>query len=305
MRTRPTFLFICASLIAPMLLSASQGDMIRIGSKRFTESHILATLSQLLLESRGMPVTMMHNVGAQQGPRELLQQGHIDIYWEYTGTAQRLYGNPVDARVADDPDQLFQNIRAADLPRGLVWLAPARFNNPCVLFVRRDWAMTHRVATMSDLAQWLATHTAPGVIVTPLPYYHRPDGLRRWLDAYRISLPRAAIKLVHSFTSGYRLVQAGHAFAAVGFNTNGEFLDHTLLRLQDDRHFLPAYHPAPVVRADVIDQFPQMGKVLDALGPLLTEEEIMRLNYDIDINGQPLVARCRRWLAEKGLIRAQ
>src|SRR5512146_297829 len=71
-----------------LLPRASTADnVIRIGSKNFTEQLILGNIYAQLLESRGMKVERDLNLGGTMEAHEALNAGKIDLYPEYTGTA--------------------------------------------------------------------------------------------------------------------------------------------------------------------------------------------------------------------------
>lgn len=171
-----------------------------------------------------------------------------------------------------------------------------------LIFVRKDWAEMHHVATISEFAEWLRNNKPPAPFLAPISYYNRPDGLRHLMATYGMVLPEGALKLIHSFSLVYRLVADGEALAAVGFNTNAEFKKYNLRKLRDDLSFFPIYNPAPLVRIEIIEKYPTVRDLLDKLSLQLTEKAMVDLNYAIDIEGRPLELVCQRWLYERGFI---
>lgn len=74
-----------AFVVAPFSVLAKAP--IKVASKDFTEQIILGKMMVSLLESRGIPVEDRTSLGGTNVNREALEQGQIDVYMEYTGTA--------------------------------------------------------------------------------------------------------------------------------------------------------------------------------------------------------------------------
>nr|MBA3953402.1 glycine/betaine ABC transporter substrate-binding protein [Rubrobacter sp.] len=63
------------------------GPTVTIGSKNFTEQYILGNMYAEALENDGFNVERNLNLGSEQIADRALQNGEIDLYPEYTGTA--------------------------------------------------------------------------------------------------------------------------------------------------------------------------------------------------------------------------
>src|SRR5580658_5515036 len=73
-----------APLAAGCDLAASN---VRIGSKNFTESFVIAEIYAQSLERAGIRVERLFNLGSTQIAMAAMERGNIDCYPEYTGTA--------------------------------------------------------------------------------------------------------------------------------------------------------------------------------------------------------------------------
>ena len=60
---------------------------VRVGSKNFTESFLIAEIYAQALENAGMRVERLFNLGSTQIAMAAMERGNIDCYPEYTGTA--------------------------------------------------------------------------------------------------------------------------------------------------------------------------------------------------------------------------
>ena len=67
--------------------SGGGGPTVTVGSKNFTEQFILGELYAQTLEANGFTAKRSLNLGSEQIADQALQDGEIDFYPEYTGTA--------------------------------------------------------------------------------------------------------------------------------------------------------------------------------------------------------------------------
>ena len=65
----------------------SGGPKVSVGSKKFTEQILLGEMYAQAFEDEGYDVTRKLNLGSEQVMDKSLQDGTIDMYPEYTGTA--------------------------------------------------------------------------------------------------------------------------------------------------------------------------------------------------------------------------
>ena len=79
-----------AMVVAPLLAAcvADAGEAIVLGSKKFTESFVLAEIAKRSLEEAGFQVEHRQGMGGTIILWEALRQGSIAAYPEYTGTIQ-------------------------------------------------------------------------------------------------------------------------------------------------------------------------------------------------------------------------
>ena len=85
---------------APLLAEcALDPNAVRVGSKNFTESFVIAEIYAQALERAGMRVRRLFNLGSTQIAMAAMRRGNLDCYPEYTGTA--LIDVLHDAPIAD------------------------------------------------------------------------------------------------------------------------------------------------------------------------------------------------------------
>src|SRR6185312_7387744 len=135
----------CALALA--LAADAPSGTLRIGSKRFTESYILAqVLAQTVAPHLATPPQVKQGLGNTAIVYEALRSGQIDLYPEYAGTIalEILKSNapmPLDA------------MNRALAPLGLGAGIPFGFNDGYALAMRAADAQRLGIRTLSDLAR--------------------------------------------------------------------------------------------------------------------------------------------------------
>src|SRR5262249_41862897 len=115
--------------------SSGSERAIRVGSKDFTESVILAEILAQMLEKQGIPVERHLELGGNI-PHESLMSGQLDVYPEYTGTA---YTAILKHLPLTDPQAVYDQTKNEYAEKlGLVISPPLGFANDFAILVRGD-----------------------------------------------------------------------------------------------------------------------------------------------------------------------
>jgi osmoprotectant transport system substrate-binding protein len=250
------------------------GDTIRIGSKNFTEQLILGNMYAQLLESRGMKVERVLNLGGTAEAHEALTGGTIDLYPEYTGTALVAI---LKERPRSDSQAVYSVVSKQYRERfKLVWLDQAPMNNSQALAVKRQFSEERSLTTISQMAAMASQLTLAAVPDFP----ERDDGLVGLKRVYG----NFNFKEIHIFDppAKYSAFLMGQANVVLAFGTDGEIKGHDLVVLADDKGLWPPYHVAPVVRQSVLEKHPNLTRILNELAPLLTDDVMRTLNWRVD-----------------------
>ncbi|MGD1940810.1 MAG: glycine betaine ABC transporter substrate-binding protein [Leptolyngbyaceae cyanobacterium] len=269
-----TALFVSAALIAVACAgSTGGGETIRIGSKDFTEQLILGEIYALVLEDAGYQVERKLNLGGTPVAQAALESGEIDLYPEYTGTGLlTVLKAPADS----DPEAVFETVSSQYKERfNLVWLAPAPMNNTQALAMTQEKSRELGITTISDFAE----QASDLVLIGPPEFEVREDGLPGLKIAYG-NFELASYKAVDPGLRYQGLVD-GEADVAVAFGTDGEISAFDLVILEDDQQLFPPYQVAPVVRQELLDTMPEVQLILDDLSPVITDEVMQSLNYQV------------------------
>ena len=229
-----------------------------IGSKKFTESVILAEMGARLAREAGAE-SRRDDLGGTPALWLALTQGDIDAYPEYTGTITRqiLKANPAD-------------LNAALALHGVRISQPLGFRNNYALGMRKDVAAAKHITKISDLK----AHPK-----LKLGFIHefldRSDGWPGVKAHYR--LPQTDVRGMNHTLAYYALVNKSIDVTEV-YTTDGEIAQHDLLVLKDDRDFFPAYEAVWLYRADLEVRHPGVVAQLKRLEGRISEAEMQKMN---------------------------
>lgn len=270
--TRARALALLASL--PAAASCSVRGAIRVGSKNFTESIVIAEIYAQALERAGLRVERRLNLGSTQIALAAMSRGDIDLYPEYTGTAliDVLHHPPIRDAAASYDYVRDEFKRRYDL----IWLARSPMNDSQGLATTAAIARRYQLRTLSQLAL-----AAPQLRLATIPeFISRPDGLPGLQRVYG----GFHFKSVHVYDISlkYQALLTGNADIATAFTTDGAIVVDRLVVLDDDKHLWPIYNVAPVVRAAVLAREPRIARVLDAISPRITDERARAMNAAVE-----------------------
>ncbi|RBP85424.1 osmoprotectant transport system substrate-binding protein [Cytobacillus firmus] len=271
---------------------------VAVGGKDFTEQQILSKITSIYLKENGFDVEEASNMGSAV-VRSALENGQIDIYWEYTGTGLVVYQKQ---EVETDPEEAYEKVKENDKEHGITWLNKANFNNTYAILMKKDTAEKMGVKTISDLAKMVNDNPDKLKFASNAEFYAREDGVKGLQKLYGFKFPS---KNVVKMDSGllYNALKDGQVDVSVGFATDGRIKGFDLVILEDDQQFFPAYNGVPVVRQEVAEKSPEISELMNKLAGLLDNETMMSLNYSVDVEHKDITEVSRSWLEEQGLVK--
>jgi osmoprotectant transport system substrate-binding protein len=90
--------------------------------------------------------------------------------------------------------------------------------------------------------------------------------------------------------------------AAMAYGTDGAIAALNLVALEDDKGAQIVYAPAPVVREDVVAQYPQIPGLLDPVFKSLTLTILQKLNAKIAVDGDDAAAVATNYLKSQHFL---
>lgn len=127
----------------------------------------------------------------------------------------------------------------------------------------------------------------------------RADGLPNFQEHYGFEFPDLAIV---DLGLAYQAVADGLAHVGIGDATEGRIAQYDLVVLEDDRGFFPAYNPAPLVRKEMLEIYPELEEIMQELSSRLDLETLTMLNKKVSVDGEQPHKAAREYLLEQELI---
>jgi len=257
----------------PGAADAATSPVIRVGSKSFTESYILAEVAAQVVEQVGEARAERRvGLGGTGVTYRAVESGAIDLYPEYTGTLGRV--------ILKDPAlETPAALRARLGPGGLTVSDSLGFANTYALAVRADLADRLGLVTIGDLGAHPDLRAA-----FSSGFLERDDGWPGLRARYGITVSRVDV-MEHALT--YRAVASGQVDLMDVFSTDGQLERLHLRVLRDDRHFFPDYSAVLLARRTMTERFPRTWAALrEALEGRLDDRRMARLNAMVDLDGR-------------------
>lgn len=264
-----------ALLITSVSCSPSHSNRVVLGSKNFTESFILGELiAQQIEQHTGLKVDRRFYLAGTYICQQAILSGRIDIYPEYTGTALTAV---LKQKAGSDRSDVYQRVKSEYERRFQLTLGPPfGFNDTFAMEIRGEDARRLGLKTLSQSAAY-APHWRAGF---GYEFMERPDGYRGLAETYGLHFaeqPRIMdLGLLARALKEHQIDFAG------GNATDGLIPALDLFVLEDDRHYFPPYEAVPVIREQLLQQHPELGEVLEALGNTISDSEMQQMNYAVD-----------------------
>jgi osmoprotectant transport system permease protein len=255
----------CAAVAA-----IADDGLLRIGSKRFTESYLLAQV----LAQTARPHTAVRvdaGLGNTAIVFEALRSGSIDLYPEYLGTiATELLKNPSRPSL--------EAIRAQLAPLGLGVAIAFGFNDGYALAMRAADADRLGIRSVADLAR----HPQLRLGLTN-EFIGRADGWPGLAQRYRLTQRPRGID--HGLA--YDALAHGQIDLIDIYTTDAK-IEHLGLRvLADDAGYFPRYDAVVLYRLDVPQRFAQAWQAMRGLEGRIDEAAMIAMNARAELHGVP------------------
>jgi glycine betaine/choline ABC-type transport system substrate-binding protein len=172
----------------------------------------------------------------------------------------------------------------------MVWMPPLGFDRKFVMVTGPK-----ETESLSEAAQ----HKPGWVIGAGREFMEREGGYSTLMRSYSLVLSGAP-KIVES-RSGYEALVAKQVSMVAGNATDGMLGGANFKVLRDDkRAFLPD-HAALVSRAAALQQYPGMQQALEQLAGRISNETMLKLNFEVDGRRRPAAEVAREFLDRVGL----
>jgi osmoprotectant transport system permease protein len=258
---------------------------IRVGSKNFTESYVLAEIISQIIEDTGLArVERKFGLGNTGITFAALEEGSVDLYPEYTGTITfHIMKKPLVRSI----DQLNE-----DLKRLKLMVSPSMgFNNTYAIALEESRAQELNVSKISDLRG--KTDLRLGLSIE---FLDRADGWPALKSTYGLGI-KDSRGMEHALA--YRALKDGSVDLIEVYSTDGQISKMNLRVLEDDRNFFPQYDAVLLAQRSLSERHPKVWSILvKRLTDSLNESEMSRLNALADIDRKDFGAIAAEFLGK-------
>lgn len=283
------FLFYLLFCLSASIVRAEGGvepkPSVRVGSKIFTESYILAEIFSQLLEDRGYPVERKYGLGGTLVAYEALRSQQIDIYPEYTGTISEV--------ILQSPrPQTFDEIVHAMESRDHVLTKSLGFDNTYALAVTEATAGELDLRTIDDLKG----HVLRAAF--PFEFMERQDGWRNLRQVYDLNFNIRTLEKALT----YEAIEAQRADIIVVYSTDAKVERYRLRVLKDNKDFFPNYEALALMRAG-LDK--EVYSTLHLLESLIDDSLMRKMNAQAELDGRSFDSIAHEFLVDNGLLQEE
>lgn len=266
-----------------------------IGSKPMTEQYILGEMLTALIEEN-TDITVVRQFGIGGGTSNLhpaVLSGEIDMYPEYSGTGW-LFVLSQDG--FPERDELYRRTKEMYLEEfDIVWFEAYGFDNTFTLALDETVASSLGLQTFSDLAGVSGTMS----FGAEFDFFERDDGFDALTETYGMTFDT-----VRELDIGlkYQAIAADEVDVINAFSTDGMLKEFGLTILEDDLGFFPTYLAGTIIRAETLEQYPELEDVLRMLEGAISTEEMIDLNYRVDVLGEEPIDVALNFLRTNNLL---
>lgn len=289
-----------------VVLAGTAQAQVVVSSKIDTEGGVLGNIIKQVLENNDIQVEDRIQLGATPIVREAIIAGEIDIYPEYTGNAAFFFDK------ADDP--LWNNAESAyteaaklDLEANkIVWLTPSPANNTWAVAIRNDVAEPNNLTTFTEFGAWVAGGGEVKLAASS-EFVNSPAALPKFQEVYGFTLTPDQLVVLSGGDTAATIAAAAQQTngvnAAMVYGTDGGIAPSGLKVLEDDKGVQPVYQPAPIIREEVLKEYPQIEELLKPVFEGLTLEVLQDLNGRVQVGGEPAATVATDYLTQNGFLK--
>jgi osmoprotectant transport system substrate-binding protein len=273
------------------------GETVTVGANDFAESNILAQMYGLALEDAGIPTEVRQSIGSRENTYPAVVDGELDLVPEYTGNAYLFVTGEGDTDLRDE-QQVYDALVAELESDGLVAAEHSEAQDVDGLAVTRETAEEHGLTTISDIADFPGTFRFGGGPECE----ERISCFRGYQEVYGLD----NMEFVSLDSGGPITVEAlkqGEVDGANLFTTQSVVGANDFVMLEDDQQLQLPQNIVPVLRQEVVDEHgEEVLQILDEISAALTEDDLIELNSQVELEQREPRDVAQEWLESKGLI---
>lgn len=296
---------VLTAFAALALMSTAASAQVVVSSKIDTEGGVLGNIIKQVLEDNDIAVEDRIQLGATPIMREAIVAGEIDIYPEYTGNGAFFFDR-ADEPIWNDAAEAYATVAELDLEANrIVWLTPSPANNTWAVALRSDVSEANGLSTFTQFGEWVAGGGEIKLAASS-EFVNSAAALPKFQEVYGFTLTPEQLVVLSGGDTAATIAAAAQQTngvnAAMVYGTDGGIAPSGLVVLDDDQGVQPVYQPAPIIREEVLTEYPQIEELLKPVFEALTLEVLQDLNGRVQVGGEPAAAVATDFLTQNGFL---
>jgi osmoprotectant transport system substrate-binding protein len=276
-----------------------------VGSKIDTEGALLSQIIILMLRDNGFEVEDKSQFGPTSVVRKALETGEIDVYPEYTGNGAFFF-DETESDVWNDAEMGYKRVKELDKDAyDIDWLQPAPANNTWAIAIPKSLADSEGIQSLNDFAAYVNNDGYVKLIGSE-EFVTSPVALPKFQEVYGFSLSEEHLLTVSSGDTAQTEKAASEGTdgvnAAMAYGTDGSLSALGLVVLTDPKGAQPVYEPAPRIRGEILDSYPEIADILNPVFSKLDLVTLQNLNAKIAVEGQNAADVALAYLVDNGFL---
>lgn len=277
------------------------GGPITIATTNFSETKILASMYQQVLQANGVDASIKE-LTTREVIVPALEKGEIQLTPEYLGSFTEFINKQVNGADAEqlatgDEQATYDAVQPLAEQKQLTLLTPSAAQDQNAFAVTSDFATQNNLQTLTQLGEYSQANpiTLGGPPECPKRPFCQP-GLEK---TYNVKVG----SFVPLDAGGPLTIQAlkqGKVNVGLVFSSSGSVQANDLVVLQDDKGLQTAENILPALYTPAVTD--TITQSLDKVSAALTTEELQQLNAQVEIDRRSPEKVATEWLQSKGLI---
>lgn len=281
--------------------SASGGGSIVVATTNFSETKILASMYQQVLESKGIDASVKE-LTTREVIIPALQKGEVQLTPEYLGSLTEFLNkeaNGADAPQAatGDVDKTYEAAEKLAKEENLTLLTPSPAQDQNSFAVTKDFAEQNNLKTLSDLGEY--SQNSPVTLGGPPECPKRPFCQPGLEETYNVKV-ESFVPLDAGGPLTIQALKQGKANVGLVFSSSGSVSANDLVVLEDDKGLQTAENITPALYTPAVTD--TITEALDAVSAALTTDELQQLNAAVEIDRKNPDQVAKDFLTDKGLL---
>lgn len=306
---RPMWIAAAAVLAAFIMLlpygtgRSGGGNELLLYDGDYSETQLMHHMVKLLVEDKtDLTVTIQDQMSQVNNFKSLIGDSPTcDMMISYDGTLLTTF---LQLDTADVPEGIsiydYAN-RVAGERHGLRLLKKLGFDNTYAIAVPQNVADRYGLETVSDLVP-----VADQLIFGAEHEFFTQEGSMKFGPFTAFYGLRFKDRLSMDVSLKYTAAERGSFDVTEVYATDGLNRKANLKVLEDDRGFFPDYNGAFLVREDTFEKFaetaPSLEEVLNLLAGRITNNDMVEMTYQVDVEGRSVDDVAREFLVSAGLL---